>query len=951
MNRSYLLLYLLVVCFSPVFCSRVSFSREEPLVQILDEKLKEFGFHEDVLTVLKEQNRKFADIINYSMKELAIKYAKEEEKLEVIASAKKKIEKIYDDIDLDEVDELLQLVSIFNSFASLYLGSNEIRKSWANDLSNGKESYGLFHHHIIQLWKNVSRVEESQRDNVEKIVEKVLDYYSEKASGGQQVEEFKEIVLAAKPFLFKCNIIMQGFENYEDNAGVESDIEEIEATSSFELNHAIQNLYQQGDALKQQLRGIMVQFINGELFVGEVHDKVALIKPDMNLKNNYLTSNLIHCLNVIIKPISWLLCLSNQIRGFDNTRIVDFFDKNFEKMKPKDLQDLVVEIMDETKIVEESDSLKSCLNELFEYFPNLGKYERFHVALKDYCCKFNIELEKKKVKDQIAPKKVDKVKLIKTIIDDFSWAIENIGSQFNDASYYNLPLLREAASKEDWQTICDVHFDWWMFPNPAISRSHGSLFNVDENIVTELLSDYEYYEKYKEGFRIVCKSFGWDIEAFKFVSENDKVFRGPLVRLKKMLSSLDFYVNTLWQNIYILSNPLIVTNNQKMYKELFLYLESLQKATEIWMNKKRFSYSVAYYSMDNFIHSSFVNEKIRELESSEPPVNTSLSLDEFLNQEVSSTVQQFNLRVPSRNPENLRYVSFNVGKFSIHNEALFKDKSIPVEERVRRSKGWKKFIKFVLPSIDADVWGFNEWPGYSSYLNRNQLTPCMVAEMKNLGYDLASYCHGNSYFLSGNAIFIRSGMKFESIESKILEHDPKSIRCVAQIKLTMNNEEVFIMNTHLDNRSPYLRKQQMSDVLDMITPDRKRVILAGDFNQSHIDGIFKGEKGLRQIMLSHKSLNGKHVLYTHYWRAGYLTDWIDYILFLNLSRSFYGIYHTNVSDHLPVIADFSFDPNLAEYAENLPDKMEKRIKNRIVAAAQKYIHYRPVRDVGAFRNQ
>lgn len=82
-----------------------------------------------------------------------------------------------------------------------------------------------------------------------------------------------------------------------------------------------------------------------------------------------------------------------------------------------------------------------------------------------------------------------------------------------------------------------------------------------------------------------------------------------------------------------------------------------------------------------------------------------------------------------------------------------------------------------------------------------------------------------------------------------------------------------------------------------------------------------------------------------------MTDWIDYILFLNLSRSFYGIYHTNVSDHLPVIADFSFDPNLAEYAENLPDKMEKRIKNRIVAAAQKYIHYRPVRDVGAFRNQ
>lgn len=314
-----------------------------------------------------------------------------------------------------------------------------------------------------------------------------------------------------------------------------------------------------------------------------------------------------------------------------------------------------------------------------------------------------------------------------------------------------------------------------------------------------------------------------------------------------------------------------------------------------------FNYRVKYLWLQKFYVSPFVTEKTDEICKNEQKVKAFSDLSTFLEAEISSKVQQFNMKIPPKSADFLRYVTFNVGSFSVNADN---------ENTITRSK-WNSFLNIFLPSIDADVLALNQWPSHNDKI--------LIKEMNDLGYDLATSLNGSK------ALFIKSGLKYERIDSELV-----SGSFAAQLKLFFQDREIFVVNTNFVEAS-----------LEEIFVDLKgaqHVIFAGESHMiAPLEQIQK--YGLTEVSFS--------PIYTHFDGKSMVKS--DYIFQRGLRPIFHGVYHSNISDHLPVIADFTFDSQSELYKNNKYENSKIFVKERIYDSLCEYGHYRPSLSGESFR--
>ena len=286
---------------------------------------------------------------------------------------------------------------------------------------------------------------------------------------------------------------------------------------------------------------------------------------------------------------------------------------------------------------------------------------------------------------------------------------------------------------------------------------------------------------------------------------------------------------------------------------------------------------------------------------------------EFVAHEAKPQVQEQNKNIPKRDPKQLRYVTYNVDVFAVDPA----DK----KNKLHLRQGWKKFHQQVMPALDADVLSFNEWPIF----HKSSTPVGMVDVVEKAGYKLASFC-GDSRWPSGNVVFVREGIPFEALDPIMMKQSDKSHRCIARVIVDFEGKKILTLTTHLDNRSTEFRQSQVKNVLALNHNDQDYVILSGDLNSRENDAEIKLIKGAGFEMAE---VANDRPTYSH-WND----DWIDYVFFKSkkeMATVFMDTFHTEVSDHLPVIADFSFDSKVVQSVQN---KNKKNNNSSSAAAIQ-----------------
>lgn len=76
------------------------------------------------------------------------------------------------------------------------------------------------------------------------------------------------------------------------------------------------------------------------------------------------------------------------------------------------------------------------------------------------------------------------------------------------------------------------HYDWWMFPIDRTSVGQGGKYTVCREQVEELKGREEFMRNYRRGVELLMQS--WEVGKFD----------GPLVRLGKVLQSLELFGET-----------------------------------------------------------------------------------------------------------------------------------------------------------------------------------------------------------------------------------------------------------------------------------------------------------------------------------------------------------------------------------------------------------------------
>ena len=102
-----------------------------------------------------------------------------------------------------------------------------------------------------------------------------------------------------------------------------------------------------------------------------------------------------------------------------------------------------------------------------------------------------------------------------------------------------LAMFRSAAGSHQWERIHDGHYDWWMFPIDQPS-SHGYAYTVSPEDIAHLKAIPGFLPDYLDGARILLQSWGWDLDARRFIDvvDPDQVWQQWPIRLEKCGRSL-----------------------------------------------------------------------------------------------------------------------------------------------------------------------------------------------------------------------------------------------------------------------------------------------------------------------------------------------------------------------------------------------------------------------------
>lgn len=113
----------------------------------------------------------------------------------------------------------------------------------------------------------------------------------------------------------------------------------------------------------------------------------------------------------------------------------------------------------------------------------------------------------------------------------------------------HLEKLKGLAQANQWQFLQEhissdldpnqySGFDWWMFPVNRHSQGQGGLYQLGAREIELLKKDEDFIKNYREGVILVTKSWGWDLELNKDISNTEQRWTDYQVRLGKMAHSL-----------------------------------------------------------------------------------------------------------------------------------------------------------------------------------------------------------------------------------------------------------------------------------------------------------------------------------------------------------------------------------------------------------------------------
>lgn len=108
----------------------------------------------------------------------------------------------------------------------------------------------------------------------------------------------------------------------------------------------------------------------------------------------------------------------------------------------------------------------------------------------------------------------------------------------------HLAKLTAFAKKNEWKHLQthtahpDSGFDWWMFPINRSSNGYGTQYQLSSSDINALKKDAQFMKNYRKGVILVTKSWGWDLEKDKNISDSKKYWTNYQVRLGKMAHSL-----------------------------------------------------------------------------------------------------------------------------------------------------------------------------------------------------------------------------------------------------------------------------------------------------------------------------------------------------------------------------------------------------------------------------
>lgn len=162
------------------------------------------------------------------------------------------------------------------------------------------------------------------------------------------------------------------------------------------------------------------------------------------------------------------------------------------------------------------------------------------------------------------------------------------------------------------------------------------------------------------------------------------------------------------------------------------------------------------------------------------------------------------------------------------------------------------------------------------YLKDNHIDILNLQEVyKKLDKDLTKEIRNNNYRVIGKYRFLSrlllkpinestpiiTNKKIVEIKHYRLPHFPSLLkRIMTKIVINYNNELVSIYNTHLDFKYDTVKKKELDKIYKIISKDKNRIILTGDFNLKTNKDIFNDfvaklkKLGIIRIPLDEKTL-------------------------------------------------------------------------------------------------
>lgn len=152
------------------------------------------------------------------------------------------------------------------------------------------------------------------------------------------------------------------------------------------------------------------------------------------------------------------------------------------------------------------------------------------------------------------------------------------------------------------------------------------------------------------------------------------------------------------------------------------------------------------------------------------------------------------------------------------------------------------------------------------------------------------------------SVSIITNQKVISNETFHLPYLPSLLKRIATkliIKID-NYGEICILNTHIDFKYDLAKKRQLKKLLNIITDEKRPIIITGDFNLKNNNPIFNGfVDNLEKLGIKRVPINEKTLKQSKYKRA------IDHIFISNdfELKKVNVIKDLEISDHYPVLID------------------------------------------------